>query len=120
MMSKSKNRDLTGKYFELASVHNIRFMLRLMEEIRENIVAGKYQEFKDNFMNHFYYGEVFREKLSSNKNEKSGENTSEILNNKRREISAKIDEIFPWPKVPRAQKYLGKIAAKSLRKNIEK
>ena len=120
MMSKSKNRDLTGKYFELASVHNIRFMLRLMEEIRENIVAGKYQEFKDNFMNHFYYGEVFREKLSSNKNEKSGENTSEILNNKRREISAKIDEIFPWPKVPRARKYLGKIAAKSSRKNSEK
>jgi queuine tRNA-ribosyltransferase len=117
MMSKSKNRELTGKYFELASVHNIRFMLRLMEQIRENITAGTYQNFKDEFMNHFYYGEVFREKLATKKDEKSGETTTEILHENRAKANAKLDKLLPWPKISRKIKTLGKTALKSSRED---
>jgi queuine tRNA-ribosyltransferase len=37
-------------YFRLASLHNLRFMLRLMEEIRESIRTGTFMELKDRWL----------------------------------------------------------------------
>ncbi len=37
-------------YFRLASLHNLHFMLRLMEEIRESIRAGNFMELKDKWL----------------------------------------------------------------------
>jgi len=37
-------------YFRLASLHNLHFMLRLMEEIRESIRAGTFMELKDKWL----------------------------------------------------------------------
>ena len=38
-------------YFRLATIHNLWFMLRLMEQIRESIKAGKFGELKDDWLN---------------------------------------------------------------------
>ncbi len=43
-----KSNELT--YFRLASIHNLHFMLSLMENIRQNIKAGKFQELKNSWM----------------------------------------------------------------------
>jgi len=40
-----KNKDPEGK--RLASVHNIRFMMRFMEKIRSSIAKGKWIDFRD-------------------------------------------------------------------------
>lgn len=42
-----KAKEITG--LRLASIHNLHFMLRLMEEIREAIAAGTYADFRAEF-----------------------------------------------------------------------
>ena len=42
-----KSRELLG--YRLATLHNLRFILRMMEEIREAIVAGKFQKYMEEF-----------------------------------------------------------------------
>jgi len=39
----------------LLSIHNIRFSIRLMEEIREAILGGYFYEFKKEFMSQFSF-----------------------------------------------------------------
>jgi queuine tRNA-ribosyltransferase len=34
----------------LASIHNLRFVLRLMEDMRRSILENSFQSFKNNFM----------------------------------------------------------------------
>jgi len=45
----------------LLSIHNIRFLIRLMEQIRENIQNGTMEEFRDQFILD-YYGEGYEYK----------------------------------------------------------
>ncbi|MFZ2560136.1 MAG: tRNA guanosine(34) transglycosylase Tgt [Candidatus Nanoperiomorbaceae bacterium] len=51
---KSSERADHAQYFALASAHNLRFIVRLTEEIRNNIIDGDYSVFKDNFMKQYY------------------------------------------------------------------
>ena len=37
-------------YFRLASLHNVHFMLRLMEDVREAIKEDKFQELKKKWL----------------------------------------------------------------------
>jgi len=43
-----KAKEIFG--MRLASIHNIRFMLRLMGEIRESILDGTFAQFKETFL----------------------------------------------------------------------
>ena len=43
-----KSRELLG--LRLASIHNLRFILRLMEQMREAIVGGAFDAFRDSFL----------------------------------------------------------------------
>jgi queuine tRNA-ribosyltransferase len=43
-----------GKYYELASVHNVRFIVRLTEQVRESILRGDFYDFRDRFLGRYY------------------------------------------------------------------
>lgn len=51
---RSGEKTLKAKYCRLASIHNVRFIVRLMEEIREAILVGKFEEYKQNFLKRYY------------------------------------------------------------------
>lgn len=51
---KSENKEDRFLYFNLASQHNLRFIIRLTEEIREAIVEERFEEYRDNFLKDFY------------------------------------------------------------------
>ena len=51
---KSQNNEDRVKYYNLASIHNLRFIIRLTEEIREAIINGNFKEYKDNFLKDYY------------------------------------------------------------------
>ncbi|MDY6911294.1 MAG: tRNA guanosine(34) transglycosylase Tgt, partial [Chloroflexota bacterium] len=36
--------------YRLATIHNLRFILRLMEDMRGAIIAGAFPQFKDDFL----------------------------------------------------------------------
>jgi queuine tRNA-ribosyltransferase len=46
-----KAEEILGLH--LATVHNVRFMLRLMQEIREQIRAGSYASFREGFLSEY-------------------------------------------------------------------
>lgn len=52
---KSEDRKDHEIYFRLASIHNLRFIVRLTEEIRQAILEERFNEYKKEFM-HNYYG----------------------------------------------------------------
>ena len=39
----------------LLSIHNLRFLMRLMEDIRENIKTSTLEEYRDNFVKNYYH-----------------------------------------------------------------
>jgi queuine tRNA-ribosyltransferase len=43
-------REILGMV--LNTIHNVRYFMRLMEQIRAAIRDGKYREFKNSFLNH--------------------------------------------------------------------
>jgi queuine tRNA-ribosyltransferase len=51
---KSQDRDDKERYFQLASVHNVRFIVRLTEKIRESMLAGSFYEFRQEFLGRYY------------------------------------------------------------------
>lgn len=51
---KSENPEDRERYFTLATIHNLRFTIRLTEEIRQAIVEGRFEEFKKQFMDDYY------------------------------------------------------------------
>lgn len=51
---KSQEQDKKQKYFNLASQHNLRFIIRLTEEVREAILNDTFQEYKTNFLRNYY------------------------------------------------------------------
>lgn len=52
---RSPNLDDKRKYHNLASIHNLRFIIRLTEEARESILNGTFDEYKEEFLNHYYH-----------------------------------------------------------------
>ena len=52
---KSENKEDKYKYFNLASIHNLRFIIRLTEEAREAILNGTYEEYKTEFLKNYYH-----------------------------------------------------------------
>ena len=46
-----KAKELLG--YRLATLHNLRFILRMMEEMREAIIAGKFQKYRKEFHRRF-------------------------------------------------------------------
>ena len=51
---KSENKEDKYKYFNLASQHNLRFIIRLTEEIRQAILDDRFEEYKDEFLKNYY------------------------------------------------------------------
>lgn len=51
---KSQDPKDREKYFNLASIHNLRFTIRLTEEIRQAILEGRFEEYKNQFMKDYY------------------------------------------------------------------
>ena len=54
VLLKSQDRDEKEKYFNLASVHNVRFIVRLTEQIRESILDGRFEDFRDGFLQRYF------------------------------------------------------------------
>lgn len=52
---KSPNPNDREKYFNLASMHNLRFIIRLTQEARAAILDGTFEQFKEDFLSDYYY-----------------------------------------------------------------
>ena len=53
-LMKSESNEDRVKYYNLASIHNLRFIIRLTEEIREAIINGKFEDYRDRFLKEYY------------------------------------------------------------------
>ncbi|MEG1702329.1 MAG: tRNA guanosine(34) transglycosylase Tgt [Erysipelotrichaceae bacterium] len=51
---KSSDQDERRKYFNLASIHNLRFIIRLTQEIRPAILNDTFEEYKEEFLKDYY------------------------------------------------------------------
>ena len=53
-LMKSESNEDRVKYYNLASIHNLRFIIRLTEEIREAIINGNFEDYRDRFLKEYY------------------------------------------------------------------
>ena len=53
-MLKSEDKPTRYEYFRLATQHNLRFIIRLTEEIRQAILEDRFEEYRDAFMTRYY------------------------------------------------------------------
>ncbi|MEG0410992.1 MAG: tRNA-guanine(34) transglycosylase, partial [Erysipelotrichaceae bacterium] len=51
---KSPDQEKRRQYFNLASIHNLRFIIRLTEEIRVEILNDCFKEYKEEFLKNYY------------------------------------------------------------------
>lgn len=51
---KSSDNDERRYYFKLASIHNLRFIIRLTQEARNAILEGNYEAYKTEFLKNYY------------------------------------------------------------------
>ena len=51
---RSGDGELKSKFYTLASIHNLRFIIRLTEQIREAIIHDTFSEFKQEFLKNYY------------------------------------------------------------------
>lgn len=51
---RSGQPTLKIQYYTLASAHNVRFIIRLTEQIRASIISGTFQQFKQKFLQTYY------------------------------------------------------------------
>lgn len=51
---RSGDSELKSKFYALASIHNLRFIIRLTEQIREAIQNDTFTEFKQEFLKNYY------------------------------------------------------------------
>ena len=51
---RSGDTEKKAEYYKLASVHNVRFIIRLTEEIRQSILDDRFYEFRDEFLKRYY------------------------------------------------------------------
>lgn len=54
-LMKSEKQEDKHLYYNLASQHNLRFIIRLTEEIREAILEDRFDEYKDEFLKNYYH-----------------------------------------------------------------
>ena len=54
-LMKSESQDDKHTYYNLASMHNLRFIVRLTEEIRQAINEDRFQEYKEEFLKNYYH-----------------------------------------------------------------
>jgi len=52
---KSGDPDLKRAYWRLASIHNLRFIVRLTEEIRKSILNDNFETYKTEFLQRYYH-----------------------------------------------------------------
>lgn len=53
-MWRSGDPDQKRKFYRLASIHNLRFIVRLTEDIRSSILGGYFDEYKRDFLRRYY------------------------------------------------------------------
>lgn len=51
---RSGDSEKKRQYYNLASVHNLRFIVRLTEDIRKSILQGDFNQFKREFLGRYY------------------------------------------------------------------
>ena len=51
---KSEDNSVRQQYYNLASIHNLRFIIRLTEDARAAILNGTFPEFKAEFLKNYY------------------------------------------------------------------
>ena len=51
---RSGDGELKAKFYRLASVHNLRFIIRLTEQIRDAILEDRFHQFKQEFLRNYY------------------------------------------------------------------
>ncbi len=56
-MMKSQDNNQKQTYYTLASMHNLRFIIRLTEEAREAIINGSFDSYKKEFLKNYYQKE---------------------------------------------------------------
>lgn len=52
---RSGDMQKKQQYYNLASVHNVRFIVRLTEQIRQSILDGNFTDFKREFLDRYYH-----------------------------------------------------------------
>ncbi len=52
---RSGDPEQKRKFYRLASLHNLRFIIRLTEEIRVSLLNGNFQQYKDDFLRRYYH-----------------------------------------------------------------
>lgn len=52
---KSQNLEDKKQYFNLSSIHNLRFIIRLTEEIRQSILDDNFEEYRNKFLKNYYH-----------------------------------------------------------------
>ncbi len=52
---KSQDQEKKRQYYNLASMHNLRFIIRLTEEAREAVINGNFKEYKEEFLNNYFH-----------------------------------------------------------------
>ncbi len=53
-LKKSEKDEDKELFFRLASIHNLRFIIRLMENIRQSILEDRFEEYKAEFFKDYY------------------------------------------------------------------
>lgn len=51
---RSGDGELKAKFYRLASMHNLRFIIRLTEQIRDAILEDRFHQFKQEFLKNYY------------------------------------------------------------------
>lgn len=51
---RSGDGELKAKFYRLASMHNLRFIIRLTEQIRKAILEDRFHQFKQEFLRNYY------------------------------------------------------------------
>ena len=52
---KSPDIEDKKKYYTLSSIHNLRFIIRLTEEIRASILDGTFETYRETFLKNYYH-----------------------------------------------------------------
>ncbi len=54
-MWRSGDSEQKRKFYRLASLHNLRFIIRLTEEIRASLLNGSFTQYKTDFLHRYYH-----------------------------------------------------------------
>lgn len=57
---KSGDVEKKQQYYNLASIHNVRFILRLTEQIRDSVIHDYFYEFRNSFLERYYGYDIMK------------------------------------------------------------